>query len=387
MEHDVAVVYGDAYHLYKFSEAHPLSPLRVELTMGLIESLGLLDSPGVGVVRPRSASDEELEAIHDRGYVEAVKAAGEGRLSAGQAVEFGLGPGDNPVFPKMHEASAWVAGGSLIAAETVLAGKAAHAFNPAGGLHHALRDKASGFCVYNDAVLACARLAWAGKKVVYLDTDAHHGDGVQWAFYGTPEVLTISVHESGRYLFPGTGFVSEVGEGKGKGYSVNVPLPPGCYDDAYLFLFGRVVSPIIRAFAPDVIVSQNGCDGHNNDPLTHLSLTTKTYRSIYRDIHALAHEVCGGRLIALGGGGYDLYDAVPRIWSLLVSEIAGVRPPNAIPEEWRKECRSSGGGLCPVELDDYPSEPRAGIKADIESSIEKTLDDIRKTVFPFFGLS
>ncbi|MCL5292093.1 MAG: acetoin utilization protein AcuC [Actinobacteria bacterium] len=383
----VAVVFGDGYRGYRFSETHPLNPVRVELAVNLIESYRLLESPGVRKVEPRRAADEEIQLIHDARYVDAVKSAEIGASPADILLNFGLGPGDNPIFPNMHEASSWIVGGSLVAAEMVKNKEVDHAFNPAGGLHHALRDKASGFCIYNDAAVACAYLGRSGLRVAYIDVDAHHGDGVQWAFYDSPEVLTISIHETGRFLFPGTGFVSELGEGKGRGYSVNIPLPPGCFDDAYIAAFREVVPPILRAFSPDIIVSQNGCDGHYNDPLTHLSLTTRLYREVYRDIHALAHEICGGRLIALGGGGYDLYDAVPRIWTLLFSELTGTDISERLPESWLKVCRSKGGGLCPTDMHDFPLSIPPDLKTEVKSALDQTVTGIIEKVFPYYGLS
>ncbi len=395
MSERVAIVFGEGYRGYKFSDVHPLNPVRVELAVDLIESYGLLREENAEAegpsgtsaaakaairVEPRPASDDEIEMVHEARYVNGVKAAGAGALPAGTAVEFGLGPGDNPIFPNMHEASAWIAGGSLVAAELVAGGEFDHAFNPGGGLHHALRDRASGFCIYNDAAIACEYLSRKGFKVAYVDTDAHHGDGVQWIFYDSPKVLTVSVHETGEYLFPGTGFVAETGEGEGKGFSVNLPLPPGCFDEAYLEAFREVVPPILRAFRPDVIVSQNGCDGHFHDPLTHLSLTTNAFREIYREIHGLAHEICAGRLVALGGGGYDLFDAVPRTWTLLVAELLGVDPPNDVPGKWIDTCRAKRGGLCPTELNDRPL-PVPRESEVIEAELRRTVSDLKRHIF------
>lgn len=406
----VAIVFSEDYKGYKFSEVHPLNPVRVELAVDLIESYGLLGGAGRSTesrsteagglksaaqdgtqdgkvafrIEPRPATDEEIEMVHDARYVKAVKAAGDGLLPARAAFELGLAPGDNPIFPKMHEASAWIAGGSLVAAELVASGEFDHAFNPAGGLHHALRDRASGFCIYNDAAIACKYLAGRGLKVAYVDSDAHHGDGVQWIFYGSPQVLTISVHETGEYLFPGTGFTGEAGEGNGRGFSVNLPVPPACFDGAYLKAFREVVPPILRAFSPDVIISQNGCDGHFHDPLTHLSLTTNAYREVYRQIHGLAHEICGGRLVALGGGGYDLFDAVPRVWTLLFAELLGVDLPNEIPEVWLKKCRAKRGGLCPTELNDRPLPAPKESKEEVEAELNRAISEIKKALPLFF---
>ncbi|MGE3913215.1 MAG: acetoin utilization protein AcuC, partial [Chloroflexota bacterium] len=287
-----AFVYSDEYLGYKLSEEHPLNPIRLALTESLIVSAGLLDSPDVFRAAPRTASDDEIMYAHDREYLERVRDLGHAPRAAFPAVDFGLGSVDNPVFAGMHEASALVTGGSLVAAEFVMSGKATHAFNPGGGLHHADRRRASGFCVYNDCAVVIAWLRMQGARVLYTDTDAHHGDGVQSIFYEDPGVLTISMHESGRYLFPGTGSTAERGTGAGFGYSVNVPLMPYTDHASFVECYDMVVPPLARAFKPDVIVAQNGCDGHAIDPLTHLHYLTPTFEHVARRSHELAHELC-----------------------------------------------------------------------------------------------
>ncbi|HLY66617.1 MAG TPA: acetoin utilization protein AcuC, partial [Chloroflexota bacterium] len=305
----------------------------------------------------RLASDGELQLIHAPDYIAAVRAASELNDPWAAIPEYCLGPGDDPIFPDMHRASAEVAGGSLEAADFAMQAPEHHAFSIAGGLHHAMARHASGFCIYNDASIAIEHLRRNySVRVLYLDTDAHHGDGVQAAFYETADVLTISFHESGRFLFPGTGFVNEDGAGQGKGYAVNVPLPPGTADGAFRSAFDALVPPLARSFGPDVIVNQNGADAYQNDPLAHLRLTTGTYAHIARTVHDLAHELCQGRWLALGGGGYDLYSAVPRAWTLVFAEMAGATLPDELPPSWLEFSREKGAPALPRTLIDPPSD-------------------------------
>jgi acetoin utilization protein AcuC len=341
-----AFVYSDEYLGYKLSEEHPLNPIRLALTESLIVEAGLLDHPDVFRAAPRTATDDEIMYAHDREYVERVRDLGHAPRVANPSLDFGLGTGDNPVFPMMHEASALVTGGSLVAAELVMSGQATHAFNPGGGLHHANRRLASGFCVYNDCAVVIAWLRMQGARVLYTDTDAHHGDGVQWIFYEDPGVLTISFHESGRYLFPGTGSASERGSGPGMGYAVNVPLQPYTDHASFVECYDLVVPPLARAFKPDVIVAQNGCDGHAIDPLTHLHYLTRTFEHVAVRSHELAHELCDGKLIALGGGGYGLWTVVPRAWASVWAAISGQELPELVPEAWRERWK----GQCPERL-------------------------------------
>ncbi|MBV9121454.1 MAG: acetoin utilization protein AcuC, partial [Chloroflexi bacterium] len=292
MEHQAALIWGGPPS-YDFGPTHPLQPVRVELAVELMRAYGLLDLPNVELIAPRPASDIELQLIHSAEYIDAIRRAGSSGDTALCVPEYGLGPGDNPVFAGMHEASALVAGGSIVAADYVMRGSGRHAFSIAGGLHHAMAGRASGFCVYNDASIAIEHLrSRYGTRVMYLDTDAHHGDGVQAAFYASPDVLTVSFHESGRYLFPGTGFVNEIGTGPGSGFAVNVPLPPGTADNGYRHAFDEVVPRLARAFKPDVIVNQNGADAYRDDPLAHLRTSSGFYAHVAESVHALAHELC-----------------------------------------------------------------------------------------------
>jgi acetoin utilization protein AcuC len=357
-----AFIYSPEYLAYKLSDSHPLNPIRLALTESLIESSGLLASPDVFRAEPRPATDDEIMLAHDREYVEHVRELSQASRPTYPAIDFGLGSSDNPIFEGMHEASALVTGGSLVAADLVMSGQATHAFNPGGGLHHANRRLASGFCIYNDCAVAIAWLRMQGARVLYTDTDAHHGDGVQAIFYEDPGVLTISFHETGRYLFPGTGFPSERGSGAGLGYAVNVPLEPYTDHASFVECYDLVVPPLARAFKPDVIVAQNGCDGHAIDPLTHLHYLTRTFEHVAIRSHELAHELCDGKLVALGGGGYALWTVVPRAWTSVWAAISGQTLPDRVPDAWRERWREQSPELLPVRmhntLDAIPPVPR-----------------------------
>src|SRR5580700_1526323 len=303
--------------------------------MALARELGVLALPSVSVVEPAPANREELELVHDPAYIDAVRQAG--RDGTGN-LRYGLGTPDNPVFAGMHEASALVAGATLAAARAVWRGESGHAVNIAGGLHHAMRRSASGFCVYNDPAIAIRwMLAQGAERIAYVDLDVHHGDGVQAAFYDDPRVLTISLHEHPATLFPGTGLASEIGTGDGRGYAVNVALPAGTGDAGWLRAFDAVVPPLLRSFRPEVLVSQHGCDSHRLDPLAHLELSVDAQRRAALMVHDLAHEVAGGRWLLTGGGGYELVQVVPRSWTHLLAVAAGapVDPAQVVPASWR----------------------------------------------------
>jgi acetoin utilization protein AcuC len=376
MSRDVALVWGGPIK-YNFGPSHPLQPVRVELAVELMRAYGLLDRPNVHLIEPRVASDDELQLIHTADYIAAVRRAGEMTEPLAAVPEYCLGSGDNPIFPGMHVPSAEVAGGSIDAADFVMRGADCHAFSIAGGLHHAMRRNASGFCIYNDASIAIEHLRRRyGVRVLYLDTDAHHGDGVQAAFYDTPDVLTVSFHESGRFLFPGTGFVNETGSDAGQGYSVNVPLPPGAGDMSYTWAFDDLVPALARAFRPDVIVNQNGADAYQDDPLAHLRVTTAFYRHVARTVHELAHELCQGRWLALGGGGYDLFSAVPRAWTLVFAEMVGAELPNDLPAAWLDFSKSMGSRRLPRSLVDPPTQSEDGEMQQVRQVVEQVKREI-----------
>jgi acetoin utilization protein AcuC len=372
----VALVWGGPLK-YDFGPSHPLQPIRVELAVELMRAYGLLDLPQVRLIPPRLATDDELQLIHAADYIAAVRKAGSSGNCWASVPEYCLGPGDNPIFPEMHEASAQVVGGSIDAAEFVMAGPDQHAFSIAGGLHHAMRGNASGFCIYNDASIAIEHLRRKfAARVLYLDTDAHHGDGVQAAFYDTPDVLTISFHESGRFLFPGTGFVADSGSGAGKGFAVNVPLPPGTGDDAYRAAFDALVPALARAFKPDVIVNQNGADAYQDDPLAHLRVSTGFYAHVARTVHELSHDLCGGRWLALGGGGYDLFSAVPRAWALVFAEMAGAGLPAEVPQTWLEFSQSKGSRKVPRSLIDSPTQTAEKERVEVAQVVQHVKQEI-----------
>ena len=318
---------------YDFGD-HPLDPVRVELTIALARDLGVLNRPNVSVVSAEPADHRTLRLVHEESYLHAVKAAPGDPFFRG----WGLNTSDNPLFDGMHEAASLIAGMSVRAAEAVWKGEALHAVNVAGGLHHAMPDHASGFCVYNDPAIAIARLLELGaQRVAYVDIDVHHGDGVQKIFWDDPRVLTVSLHESPITLFPGTGFPTEIGGPAAEGLAVNVALPAGTGDAGWLRAFHAVVPSVVRAFRPQVLVSQCGCDSHFSDPLANLALSVEGQRAAQLAMRRLAHELCGGRWVVLGGGGYGLVDVVPRTWSHLLATATGepVNTTRAIPNSWR----------------------------------------------------
>ena len=351
MSDEVGLVLAPEARGYDHGPQHPLRPARVLLTWDLIRAYGITERANVRELTAPAASEEEIGLVHTREFVEATRKAGHGE--SGDWSRFGYGPGDNPIFPNMHEAASAVVGASLEAARAVLSGRVQHAFNAAGGLHHAMPSRASGFCVYDDPAVAMAWLLEQGvERIAYVDVDVHHGDGPQAIFYGEPRVLTISLHESGRYLFPGTGFEDERGSGRAEGTKVNVPLRPHTGDETWLKAFREVVPERVRGFHPDVLVTQLGCDTHVTDPLADLELTTRAYREVSKVLHDLAHEAAGGRWVATGGGGYQWARVVPRAWTIYFAEMAGVEVPDRIPREWIEQAQSESGYPVPGTLSD-----------------------------------
>ncbi|WP_438433494.1 acetoin utilization protein AcuC [Gorillibacterium sp. sgz500922] len=335
------LIYHPSQLAYRFPAGHPFNQRRLELTVSLLEAAGALRAEDL--IAPQAASLEELELAHAKAYVAAVQTLSR-RDDPALAEAYGFSADETPRFAGMHEAAALAAGGSILACERVMDGRAEHAFHPGGGLHHALAAQAAGFCIYNDAAVAIAWLRRRyGARVLYVDTDVHHGDGVQWAFYSDPDVCVFSIHETGKYLFPGTGEVAERGEGEGFGWTVNLPLEPYTEDASWLECFAEGLERVAAAFRPDLIVSQHGCDAHAFDPLAHLQCTMGLYRSIPRLLHRTAHSCCQGRWVALGGGGYDIWRVVPRAWGLVWLEMSGsplladidAAPALPLPEAWR----------------------------------------------------
>ncbi len=378
------VAWDERLTRYDFGPGHPLAPVRVELTFALAKAFGVLDADGVEVVAPAPASQDELELIHDPGYIAAVRAGVANTV-------FGLGTLDDPVFPGMHDASALVAGATLAAARSVFAGRAEHGISVAGGLHHAMRGNASGFCVYNDPAIAIKWLLGQGvEKIAYVDVDVHHGDGVEAAFYDDPRVLTISLHEHPMTLFPGTGLPGDSGGPGAEGCAVNVALPAGTGDAGWLRAFDAVVPPLLAAFQPQVLVTQHGCDSHRLDPLAHLELSVDGQRTAARWLHRLAHDVAGGRWLACGGGGYALVRVVPRTWTHLLAEASGrpLDPAAATPEGWREFAHARTGATAPERMTDGEPATFSPFSAgyDPDDRVDRSIMATRGAVFAQHGL-
>lgn len=306
----------------------------------------------------RVASDEEVLRAHDREFVDAVKAIDSGAPEA-LGFEFGLGTGDNPIFSGMHPAASAVCGATISAAERVATGELGRAFNPAGGLHHARRREASGFCIYNDPAVAIAHVLHLHPewRVMYLDIDVHHGDGVQWIFYDDPRVLTVSLHQSGHYLYPGTGFEDEIGEGSARGTSANIPFLPYSGEDDYLWAAESLIPALAKAFKPNLLLTQLGADTHHGDPLANLALTMPAYPRLARLIASVADRYAEGRWVATGGGGYQAETVVPKVWAIHFAEMCGA--PDSIPSEWLE--------------DKDPDEVSKSHRAPVERSVEQVM--------------
>lgn len=348
------VVYGDWSERYDFGPGHPLTPRRFGPGIDLLLSLGATE-----LLEPEPASDTALERLHAAAYIEAVK-----RLSQNPdgPSEAGIGyGGDCPPFAGMHEASAAVAGGSLAAMDAILEGRVAHALHPGGGLHHAMSARASGFCIYNDVALAVARARDAGHRVLYVDLDVHHGDGTQALFWDDSQVLTLSIHETGLSLFPGTGFVEESGGPRARGTAVNIPLLPYSGDSSWLPAVESAVPALADAFRPTMLVTQHGCDSHALDPLAHLRLTTRAYQRADRLLDDIAHTYAAGRWLATGGGGYDVYRVVPRAWALVWLAQAHADLPE-IPAAWRDRWTADAAR--------YGQAPAASVLLDPPDAVE-----------------
>ncbi|MFF9125700.1 acetoin utilization protein AcuC [Streptomyces sp. NPDC014889] len=382
------LMWDEAVTGYDFGRDHPMDPVRLVLTRKLVDALGLDREARLVAARP--AGDSTLRLVHREDYIEAVKAASADPGAADTA--YGLGTLDDPAFAGMHEVSALIAGQSVAAAEAVWQGDALHAVNFAGGLHHAMPGAASGFCVYNDAALAIARLLELGaERVVYVDTDVHHGDGVQTAFWEDPRVLTISLHEHPRTLFPQTGWPQETGAPSAQGSAVNVALPAGTGDAGWLRAFHAVVPELVADFRPQVLVTQHGADTHFEDPLAHLTVSLDAQRAVQMACHELAHEHAEGRWIALGGGGYEVVDVVPRSWTHLVGIAVGrpVEPETVIPESWRQAVYARTRQLGPMRMTDGRSpvswaDWEAGY--DPADRLDQAILATRRAVFPLRGL-
>jgi acetoin utilization protein AcuC len=377
-----SVVWTPRFLGYELSDSHPLDPVRLDLTMRLAGELGVLE--GVDLFEPEQAPDSEIERVHVPSYLSAVKSAPEVAFGIGH----GLGTEDNPIFPHMHEASALVCGGSLLAAQHIAEGRADRAVNIAGGLHHAMADRAAGFCVYNDCAVAISWLLDNGfERIVYLDVDVHHGDGVQAAFYDDPRVMTISIHQHPLTIWPGTGWPGEYGKGDGAGYAVNVPLMPGTKDSGWLRAFHAVVPSLLGAFRPQVLVTQCGADAHAEDPLANLGLSVDGQREIYRTCRRLVDEYCGGKWLVLGGGGYALFRVVPRAWTHLLATVLDrdLDPARPLPAGWVAHAATLTRQSLPTAMTD-------GCEVSYEpwtegsDRVDPAVMEVRRAVFPMHGL-
>lgn len=389
MSSSTLVVWDQAFAAYNFGPSHPMAPLRCDLTMRLAGDLGVLSHAGVTVAGAPGATDELLGLVHTPEYIEAVRRVGSGRVR--EDLAHGLGTEDNPAFLGMHEASAAVAGATVAAARAVWSGEVEHAVNIAGGLHHAMPDSASGFCVYNDLGVGIADLLSRGaQRIAYVDVDVHHGDGVERIFWDDPRVLTISLHESGRALFPGTGWAQEIGGSGAEGSAVNVPLPPGTGDQGWLRAFHSVVPQLLEEFKPEVLVTQQGADTHFLDPLAHLTLSLDGQRLTYQALHTFAHRYAGGRWVAVGGGGYEIVDVVPRAWTHLIAEASGysIDPFTAVPEGWRAHVLEMLGRVAPKRMTDGRTPTLRDWHSGYDPAdwVDKVILATRTAVFPAHGL-
>lgn len=366
-----AFLYSEKFGAFYYGNDHPMKPVRLRLTHELLETLGLLDLPNSTVVEARTATVNELQIFHAPEYIRVLKEANTGIIPV-NGTAHGLGFGDNPVFNGVFDWSLYCAGASIQAADLVAGGDADIAFNIAGGLHHAMPNRASGFCYINDAAICVKHLVNLGKRVAYIDIDAHHGDGVEYAFYDSPDVLTISLHESGQWLFPGTGFVTDTGINEGKGFSVNLPFPPGAGDDLFVASFNEIVPPFIEAFKPDIIVTQLGVDTFETDPITHLSLTTNGFEAMVKKFRSFNIP-----WVALGGGGYDLSN-VARAWTLAWAVMNRAKAPNTIPKDF---ILKNGDIFKSGFLRDQPCTPAPMNEDDIKG-VERDIKYLKEEVLP-----
>ncbi len=369
---DGLLVYSPLYRTFSYGSDHPLRPTRLYLTHTLMGAYGLLDGPGVRLMEPVEVSREELLRVHSASYLDALDLANSGE-NFPDSLTWGLGFGDNPIFPGVRDWSYLVCGGSLMALREVAAGRSDVAFHTGGGFHHAHHAKAAGFCYVNDIAVAISEQVEQRQRVLYLDVDAHHGDGVQEAFYESDKVVTVSIHESPEHLFPGTGYVHELGEKEGYGFSVNVPLEPGSADSTFIEAFESVLPPVISSFLPDLIVMQLGVDSMKRDPLAHLNLTTRSLSHVLGRVR----ELHGGPIMATGGGGYEM-DTVARAWTLAWSILTGKEVPDELPEAYLKERAKYGAtGARQMTLRD-PVPERQPDEDEAKRALEGTLRSLRE---------
>ena len=372
-----AFIHCDKLEQYPYPAFCPFNTSRAGETFRIVKSIGLLNSKTATQIEPRSAERTELKKFHTSRYLHVLKQTADGKFDA-EAYSMGIGTPDCPAFKGIYEYGILNAGATLTAAKLILDGRVKNAFNPSGGHHHAMPERASGFCYINDVALACLLLADAGKRVLYLDVDVHHADGVQYAVYDRSDVMTISFHQTGKTLFPGTGFEDEIGSGAARGYNINVPLPVGTYDAAYMKIFGAVALPLIKVYQPDVIVFELGTDGLAGDPLANLCLTNNTYADILRLLQGFDRPI-----LMTGGGGYNIENTV-RAWAYAWSVLSGTDSGSEHPlpiggvmigsTDWQ-------GGL--RDMDVTVTSQQISV---VEPAIDATIEAIKKTIFPIHGL-
>jgi acetoin utilization protein AcuC len=372
-----AFIYSKELEKYHYPPEHPFNVDRAKRVRQILNSMGLLSGDGRSEVPPEPADRITLKKFHSARYLHTLKNASKGKWEA-EALDMGIGTGDCPVFDGLYEYAVLACGATITGVKLILSGSADTAFNPSGGFHHAGPERASGFCYINDVALACQLFAEQGKKVLYLDVDVHHGDGVAYAFYDRSDVMTISFHQNPRTLFPGTGFENEIGTGQGKGYCVNVPLPVGTFDEAYMKAFNSIAPPLITAFNPDVIVLQAGADALAGDPLANLYLTNNVYVETINFLLSLRRPI-----LATGGGGYNVDNTV-RAWALAWAVLSGAD----VSQD--KNPAVSGVMLGSTEWQGGLRDRRLVISQAqqemIIPAVEKTIETIKATVFPIHGL-
>ena len=375
MAKKVAFIYDDQLSLHVLSDTHPMKPVRLRYTYELLEAYGAFGPSNSQLVSPREATEQEVLSYHMPDYVHAVQSFSRGDSSLDPSL-YNFAPGDNPTYQGIYEAAVWSTGASLQAVDMLVSREVDAAFSISGGLHHAMPGYTYGFCVFNDPVIAIKSLVSRGLRVAYVDIDCHHGDGVQHAFYDTDAVLTISLHESGTFLFPGTGFTQETGAGRGRGYAVNVPLYPYTTDDVYMWALKEVVPPLVTAFHPDVLVTQLGIDSHYRDPITHLALTVQGFGEAVAELGRMAP----GGWLALGGGGYDL-QAVARAWATAY----GVMSEQELPDEIPASYRDRHDVVTLRDSEDVPVEE--SVRKDARTFAESSVSAVHRLIFPMHGIA
>ncbi len=371
------MIFSEKFSRHSYGPNHPLKVERLQLTMDLIGAYGLLDTSETPWIEAKEADEQDLLLIHSRSYLDVLKKANTGKVPP-QALEYGFGSGDNPVFPGLYDWSLLVTGATLECIRQIREENKKIAFNIAGGLHHAMSDQASGFCYLNDPAIGIAQMVNDGLRVAYLDVDAHHGDGVEAAFYNTDRVLTISLHQHGHTLFPGTGFMEDLGQGIGRGYAVNVPLEPETDDDLYLWVFTEVVPPLIRAYNPDVLVTQLGVDTMATDPLASLNLTVNGFYRIVKEIKSWDLK-----WIALGGGGYNIMNVV-RAWTAAWAVMKGIEIPDVLPEAFVRKNQKKLGQI--ITLSDPPQKTRSTSADEARQLAETVVTSIKEKNFTLLGV-